>query len=327
MLGNFIIGLREGLEASLVVGILVAYLVRTDNRRRLPAVWLGVVVAIALSVVVGAMLTYTSATLSGSSQESFAGITSLAAVTFVTWMIFWMRRTSRFLSRDLQGKLAQALTMGTAALALTAFLAVGREGLETAVFLWSAIEATSDGAKPVIGASLGLVLAAVLGYLIYKRSVKLNLATFFKVTGAGLVVVAAGVLSYGVHDLQEGGLLPGLHSLAFDVTAHVPLSSWYGALLHGIIGFTPNTTWLQLAAFVGYVVPVMYLFFRKPRTSSSSTPAPSAAEAPAVATPPSTEAPPLAPTLPPMPPAAVAVGRAAARGRNTTARPTRAPSR
>jgi high-affinity iron transporter len=282
LLGNFLIGLREGLEAALVVGILVAYLVRTGHRDRLRPIWLGVLAAVVLSVGVGALLTYTSATLSGSAQETFAGVVSLVAITFVTWMIFWMRRTSRFLSRELQGKLDQALMMGTLALGLTAFLAVGREGLETAVFLWSAVEATSDGAKPLIGAALGLAVAVVLGYLLYRRSVRLNLATFFKVTGAGLVVVAAGVLSYGVHDLQEGGVLPGLESLAFDVTAQIPLSSWYGALLHGIIGFTPNTTWLQLAAFVGYLVPVMYLFFRKPKAA----PLPSAAVAPAVAAPP-----------------------------------------
>jgi high-affinity iron transporter len=287
VVGNFLIGLREGLEAALVVGILVAYLVRTGRRDRLAPVWLGVGVAVLLSIGVGAMLTYTSATLSGKDQESFAGVTSVVAVAFVTWMVFWMRRTARFLSRDLQGKLAEALTMGSLALALTAFLAVGREGLETAVFLWSAIEATSDGVKPVVGAALGLIVAVVLGYLIYRRSIRLNLATFFKVTGAGLVVVAAGVLSYGVHDLQEGGLLPGLNSLAFDVTDQVPLSSWYGALLHGIIGFTPNTSWLQLIAFVAYVVPVMYLFFREPAAPAT----PSAAEAPAVAAGPAARAP------------------------------------
>jgi high-affinity iron transporter len=290
VLGNFLIGLREGLEAALVVGILVAYLVRTGHRDRLAPIWFGVLTAVALSIGVGALLTYTSATLSGSAQETFAGIVSLVAITFVTWMIFWMRRTSRFLSRELQGKLDQALMMGTLALGLTAFLAVGREGLETAVFLWSAVEATSDGAKPILGAALGLLVAVVLGYLLYKRSVKLNLATFFKVTGAGLVVVAAGVLSYGIHDLQEGGVLPGLGSLAFDVTEQIPLSSWYGALLHGVIGFTPDTTWLQLIAFFAYLVPVMYLFFRKPK----STPVPSAAVAPAAVAPAATD--PTAPT-------------------------------
>jgi high-affinity iron transporter len=196
-------------------------------------------------------------------------------------MIFWMARAARSLSGELRGQIDSAAEGSWWALVLVAVLAVGREGLETAVFLWSAVEATSDGAKPVIGASLGLFVAVVLGYLLYRRSVRLNLATFFKVTGAGLVVVAAGVLSYGVHDLQEGGVLPGLGSLAFDVTAQVPLSSWYGALLHGVIGFTPDTTWLQLAAFVGYLVPVMVLFFRNPKAS----PAPSAATAPAAVAP------------------------------------------
>jgi high-affinity iron transporter len=279
VVGNFIIGLREGLEASLVVGILVAYLVRTGHRNRLPAVWLGVLVAVALSGAVGGLLTYGSATLSGPDQEAFAGATSLVAICFVTWMIFWMRRTSRFLSKELQGRLEQALAIGTTALAATAFLAVGRDGLETAVFLWSAIQATSDGVRPVIGAAAGLAVAVVLGYLIYKRSIRLNLATFFKVTGAGLIVVAAGVLSYGLHDLQEGNVLPGINALAFDVSRQVPLSSWYGALLHGIIGFTPDTTWLQLVAFFAYLVPVMLLFFAKPRTPAQ----PSAAEAPATA--------------------------------------------
>jgi high-affinity iron transporter len=201
---------------------------------------------------------------------------SLVAVVFVTWMVFWMRRTARSLKGELHGRLDTALTMGAGALVLTSFLAVGREGLETAVFLWSAIEAAGSGAEPLIGAALGLIVATVLGYLVYKRSVALNLATFFKFTGVGLIIVAAGVLSYGLHDLQEGGVLPGLSSLAFDVRDHVPLSSWYGALLHGVIGFTPDTTWLQLAAFVGYLVPVMVLFFRKPRASAlASTEQPS----------------------------------------------------
>jgi high-affinity iron transporter len=292
VVGNFLIGLREGLEAALVVGILVAYLVRTGRRDRLTPIWIGVGTAFLLSIGVGAMLTYTSATLSGKDQETFAGVTSIVAVTFVTWMIFWMRRTARFLSKELQGKVAEALTMGSLALALTAFLAVGREGLETAVFLWSAIEATSDGAKPLVGAGLGLIVAVILGYLVYRRSIRLNLATFFKVTGAGLVVVAAGVLSYGIHDLQEGGVLPGLNSLAFDVTEQVPLSSWYGALLHGIIGFTPNTSWLQLIGFFAYLVPGLVLFFHSPAEPATTGAAPSdATQPPAVADGPSTRAP------------------------------------
>jgi high-affinity iron transporter len=148
---------------------------------------------------------------------------------------------------------------------------VGREGLETAVFLWAAVEAAGSGVGPLAGAALGLVLAVVLGYLVYRRSVALNLSTFFKVTGAGLIVVAGGVLSYGLHDLQEGGVLPGLHSLAFDVREQVPLSSWYGSILHGVFGFTPDSTWLQTVAWLLYVIPVLILFFRR---STTATPAP-----------------------------------------------------
>jgi high-affinity iron transporter len=271
VLGNFLIGLREGLEAALVVGILVAYLVKTGNRRRLPAVWLGVGIALVLSITVGAVLQYGSASLTGKQQEAFAGWVSLGAVVFVTWMVFWMRRTARSISSDLRGRLDTALAMGTGALVLTAFLAVGREGLETAVFLWAAVEAAGSGVGPLAGAALGLVLAVVLGYLVYRRSVALNLSTFFKVTGAGLIVVAGGVLSYGLHDLQEGGVLPGLHSLAFDVREQVPLSSWYGSILHGVFGFTPDSTWLQTVAWLLYVIPVLILFFRR---STPATPAP-----------------------------------------------------
>ena len=280
MFANFLIGLREGLEASLVVGILVAYLVKTGNRDKLRPVWLGVGVAVALSAAFGAVLTYTSTELlsTGKQQEAFAGVVSVIAVGFVTWMIFWMRRTARFLKTELHDKLTTALAIGGLALAVTSFLAVGREGLETALFLWSAVQATGSTTAPLIGIALGLLVAVVLGYALYRRAVALNLAKFFTWTGAGLVVVAAGVLSYGVHDLQEGGLLPGLNSLAFDVSATMPLSSWYGSLLHGTIGFTPKTSWLQLIVFVGYVLPVMYLFFR-PSTTSPAAAAPATAPA------------------------------------------------
>ena len=274
MFANFLIGLREGLEAALVVGILVAYLVKTGNRDKLRPLWAGVAAAIVLSASFGAVLTYTSTELlsTGKQQEAFAGIVSVIAVGFVTWMIFWMRRTARFLKTELHDKLSSALAIGGLALAATSFLAVGREGLETALFLWSAVQATGSTAAPLGGIVLGLTVATVLGYLLYRRAVALNLAKFFTWTGAGLVLVAAGVLSYGVHDLQEGGLLPGLNSLAFDVSGSIPLSTWYGSVLHGTIGFTPKTSWLQLAAFVGYLVPVGYLFFRPARPSAAPAP-------------------------------------------------------
>ena len=198
MLANYLIGLREGLEASLVVSILVAYLVRVGRRDQLSVVGAGVGAAVALSVAFGAALTYTSTSLlqTGSSQEAFGGTCSLIAVALVTVMIFWMRRTARHLKTDLDHRLDAALEVGGLAVALTAFVAVGREGLETALFFWSAVQAAGSTATPILGFALGIATAVVLAWLLYRRSVKLNLARFFTWTGAALIVVAAGVLGY-----------------------------------------------------------------------------------------------------------------------------------
>ncbi|MFD4975492.1 iron uptake transporter permease EfeU [Streptomyces sp. NPDC058424] len=277
MFANYLIGLREGLEASLVVGILVAYLVKSGRRDRLAPVWAGVLTAAALSLAFGAVLTFTSSRMSFEAQEAFGGALSIVAVGFVTWMIFWMRRTARHLKVELQGKLDAALAMGTLALVLTAFIAVGREGLETALFIWAAVQATGQSTEPVIGAGLGLASAIVLGYLFYRGALKINLAKFFTWTGAALVVVAAGVLSYGVHDLQEAGVLPGLNDIAFDVSDAVPPSSWYGTLLKGTVNFSPASTWYEVAAWLAYVLPVMTVFFF-PSRAKTSAPAPAPAD-------------------------------------------------
>jgi high-affinity iron transporter len=259
---NYLIGLREGLEASLVVGILVAYLVRTDKRHWLVPVWLGVGTAVVASLGVGAALTFTSHELSFRAQEGFGGIMSIVAVAMVTGMVFWMRTQSRHLKDDLQGKLDMALRGGAVAVALLAFMSVGREGLETALFLWPALRAAGNGLGPAAGAVLGLLTAAVVGYLLYMRSVSLNLARFFRVTGALLIVVAAGVLAYGAHDLQEAGIIGGLHAVAFDVTRQIPPSSWYGTLLKGVFNFQGAPTWVELFVYFAYLVPTLLLFFR-----------------------------------------------------------------
>jgi len=273
VIANYLIGLREGLEASLVVSILVAYLVKSGRRDRLTPVWIGVLVAVALSLSFGALLTFTSGQLSFQAQEAFAGTLSIIAVGFVTWMVFWMRRTARSLSKELRGRLDAAVAMGTGALVVTAFVAVGREGLETSLFIWSAVQATGQSTEPVLGAVLGLLTSVVIGYLFYKGALRINLATFFKWTGALLIVVAAGVLSYGIHDLQEANILPGLNSLAFDVSNAILPSSWYGTLLKGTVNFTPATTWLQAIAWTAYIIPVFVLFLR-PSRSPAPAPAP-----------------------------------------------------
>ncbi|PWK64472.1 high-affinity iron transporter [Streptomyces sp. CG 926] len=281
MFGNYLIGLREGLEASLVVCILVAYLVKTGNSRRLPPVWAGVGIAVALSLAFGALLQFGSSTLTFQAKEALGGSLSILSVALVTWMVFWMRRTARHLKSELHGRLDAALAVGTGALVVTSFLAVGREGLETSLFIWTAVQATGDGVRPLVGALLGLATSVVLGWLFYRGALKINLAKFFRWTGAMLVVVAAGVLAYGIHDLQEADLLPGLHHLAFDISATIPPDSWYGTLLKGVFNFQPDLTLLQLTVWALYVVPVMFLFLAPERSVPAARPEPEPAGQPA----------------------------------------------
>ncbi|KRC54911.1 MULTISPECIES: iron uptake transporter permease EfeU [unclassified Nocardioides] len=279
MLANFLIGLREGLEAALVVSILVAYLVKSDRRELLPRIWAGVALAVGIALAFGAAPTFGPRGLTFEAQEAIGGTLSLVAVAFVTWMIFWMSTAARGLGADLRGQIDRAADAGRWSLALVAMLAVGREGLETALFLWAATQAgtrESVGSvtptwEPLVGALLGILVAVVLGYLIYRGAVRLNLSVFFTWTGAFLIVVAGGVLAYGFHDLQEAGILPGLHDLAFDVSDAIPPSSWYGTLLKGVFNFSPATTWLEALAWVLYVVPVGALFLFRTRLSRPRT--------------------------------------------------------
>ncbi|GIG28653.1 iron uptake transporter permease EfeU [Cellulomonas marina] len=271
MVANYLIGLREGLEAALVVGILVAYLVRTGRRDLLPALWAGVGTAVAVALAFGALLTFGPSRLTFEAQEAIGGSLSIVAVGLVTWMIFWMARTARHLKADLHHRLDDAVAAGRGAVVVMALLAVGREGLETALFLWAGAQATGRTTAPLLGAALGLATAVLLGWLLYRGAVRIDLRRFFSWTGVFLVLVAGGVLSYGVHDLQEAGVLPGLNSLAFDVSAAVPPTSWYGVLLKGVFNFSPATTWLEAAAWTAYVVPTLALFVRS--AWGGSTPA------------------------------------------------------
>ena len=267
MTAIYLIGLREGLEITLVVSILVAFLVKSDRRHLLKFVWAGVAAATLLSVGFAALLETGAARLSGPDQELFEAIASFTAVVFVTWMIFWMRRMARRIGSELRGKLEDAIKVGTFAVAAMAFLAVIREGLETSILFYAAAQGAED-AKPFIGLSLGLLTAVVLGWLIYASAVRINLGTFFTWTGALLVLVAAGIFKYGVHDLQESGVAPGLYDYAFDVSGALPPTAWYAELLRGMFNFTPQPTVLETAAWLGYGIPVLVLFLlpllRKP---------------------------------------------------------------
>lgn len=270
---NALIGLREGLEAALVVVILIAFLVKTDRRWALKYVWLGVGAAVGLSVVLGAVLTFGAQGLEHETQELIGGIASIVAVAFVTGMVFWMRAASSTISGELKGRLDRALDLGPLAVAAVGFVGVGREGLETAIFFFATTEAAGAGnVQPLLGWALGLGAAVALGVLIYRGAVRINLAKFFRYTGILLIVVAAGILAYGIHDLQEAGVLPGEDSVAFDISAVLQPGTWYAALLKGMFNITPVMSVLQVVAWVLYVGVVLALFLRPVRTERGVTP-------------------------------------------------------
>jgi high-affinity iron transporter len=281
---SYLIGLREGLEATLVVSILVAFLVKSEQRHFLRHVWAGVAVAVALSVAFGALLTYTSARLTFEQSELFEAIASTAAVVFVTWMIFWMRRMARRIARELREKLSEAIRMGPVAVVVMAFLAVAREGLETALLFFSAVQGATTSAGPLLAILGGIATAVAIGFVMYAGAVRVNLGRFFSWTGILLVLVAAGILKYGVHDFQEAGALPGLNTLAYDISGVLPPDTWYSALLAGMFNVTPTASVLEVVAWLAYAVPVLVLFLlpqRPAATPHASTSAPAPAPDPA----------------------------------------------
>ncbi len=276
MLANVLIGLREGLEAGLVVGILVAYLHKIGRRDVLPRLWIGIGGAIVLSLAVGAILTFGPSTLSFQAQEILGGSLSIVAVGMVTWMTFWMARHARGLSGELRAGVDRAVHGSAIALVILGVVSVGREGVETALFVWASVNAGANAALGFVGAVLGILVAVVIAYLIYRGFVRINLSRFFFWTGIFLIVVAAGVLAYGVGDLQESGLLPGITVHAYSVASVIPPTSWYGTLLAGLFNFNPEPTIAQVIVWVAYVAVTLFLFLRV-SLPSRATAAPSAA--------------------------------------------------
>jgi high-affinity iron transporter len=275
LFSSALIGLREGLEAALVVSILIAFLVKSDQRAALKWVWGGVAAALLICVGIGTVIAYTIGELRFEQQEIVGGSLSIMAVAFVTWMIFWMRSTARTIAAQLRGKLSDALAIGPVAVGVMALLAVGREGLETMAFFYANVRTAETGPdQPLIGFIIGITVAVVLGWLIYRGAIKFNLGKFFTYTGALLVFVAAGILGYGLHDLQEAGVLPGLNTLAFDLSSPMPEDSWYGALLKGLLNYSAQTTVLQAVVWVLYVTVVLTVFLWPRKLSAPAAPKP-----------------------------------------------------
>lgn len=257
MLPTFIIGLREGLEASLIVGIIAAFLIQRSERRALRPMWLGVGLAVALCLAVALILESVNHALPHKQQEGLATVLSLVAVAGVTYMVVWMKRHSRELKGSLEDGAESALASGsTWALVAMAFFAVLREGLETAVFLLAVFGNSTNPAATGTGAALGIALAVALGYAIYRGGIRINLGRFFRVTGFVLVLVAAGLLATAVHTGHEAGWIDSLQAQAIDLRWLVAPGSVRAALLTGMLGLQPVPTVGEASAWLLYAVPM-----------------------------------------------------------------------
>jgi high-affinity iron transporter len=255
-----------------IVTILIAFLVKSDRRDALKWVWFGVAAAIAMTVTVFLVIQFGENTISGLAAEAIAGIASLVAVAIVTTMVLWMKKASATISGELRGGMARALETGGLAVMTLAFLAVGREGVETALFMVGYAEA--ETLWPLAGLIVGVLIAIAIACGMYVGAVRINLAKFFSYTGVFLIIVAAGILSYGIGALQTVGWLPGLANKAFDITSWFNWSSWYGEAIQGIFNVTPTPTVLQLALWLAYLVIVLALFLRPLRKPAPTNDAP-----------------------------------------------------
>jgi high-affinity iron transporter len=277
MLPSFVIGLREGLEAALIVGIVAAFLVRQGRRDALRQVWLGVAGAVALCLGLGLVLDLLERSLPQREQEALETVIGLVAVALVTWMILWMRRHARGLKSGLESAAGAALARGsTRALVVMAFLAVLREGLETAVFLLATFQASLDRVSASIGAVLGIAAAALLGYALYRGGTRINLQRFFTLTSVVLVVVAAGLLMTAAHTAHEAGWVNVGQATALDLHWLVRPGTPWSSVVTGVLGIQPRPTVVEVAVWVAYLVPMLTLVLR----SAGRSPKPAQAAAP-----------------------------------------------
>jgi high-affinity iron transporter len=257
MIPTFVITLREGVEASLIIGIIAAFLVKEGRRDAMRQMWMGIAVAVVLCIGVAVLLEVVGQQLPQKEQEGLETVIGLIAVSAVTYMIVWMRRHARGIKAQLEGEAASALATGsTLALVGMAFLAVLREGFETSVFLLAAFQDSSDTTAAGAGAILGLVAAIAIGLGLYRGGVRINLTRFFRVTGIVLVFVAAGLLASAAHTAHEAGWISGLQGQAIDLSWLVQPGTVSGSLLTGMLGLQPAPTVIEAILYLGYVIPV-----------------------------------------------------------------------
>lgn len=258
-------GLREGVEASLIVGIILAYLAKTGNRHHFGKIFAGTAAALGISLVLGVVLFLTLGAFEAPYEQLFEATAMFLAAGVLTWMLFWMRRQARMVKGELQAAVDRVLTGGSAwGLAVLAFTAIIREGIETSLFLFGQATAAASGATSVLlGALIGLAIAAAIGYAIYVGARRINYGTFFRVTGLALIFIAAGLLSHAVHELIEIGVINVGTQTAFDISAILPHEgNTLGEFLNALLGYTSTPELLTLAVYLLYLVPVLYLYLR-----------------------------------------------------------------
>ena len=281
-LSGLLTGLREGVEAALIVSIILAYLAKTGNQRHFSTIWLGAGAAIAVSVVIGLILFVTIGGFEEPAEQIFEGFAMILAASVVTWMLFWMRRTAANIKGELHASVDRALVEGgVIGLAVLAFTAVIREGIETALFLMGqATAAGSEAISTLLGALVGLAIAVFIGFAIYRGARVLNLRTFFQWTGIALIFIAAGLLSHGIHEFVEAGWITIGTGTAFDISAVLPHEpdegslGVVGSILRALFGYTSSPEWITLIAWLTYVVVVLFLYTRpvRPADAKATTP-------------------------------------------------------
>ncbi len=276
MLVPFLIMLREGIEAALIVGIVGSYLTQTGRHSWMPAVWVGILLAIALSLFVGAALQLVSAQFPQKAQEAFEALVGIIAVVMLTSMVLWMRKAARSIKAGLHHSIDAALAGSTGqglALVAMVFAAVAREGLESVFFLLAIFQQSADAYAP-LGALLGVLAATAIGYAIYVGGVRLNLRRFFTWTGVFILIVAAGILAGSLRSLHEAGLWNSLQTVVVDLTEVLPVSSPLGSLLSGMFGYHDAPTVGEILLYIAFLATSLTLFLRP------LSPAPSAGHAP-----------------------------------------------
>ncbi len=270
-------GLREGVEAALIVSIILAYLAKTGNQRHFGRIWLGAGAAVVVSVVIGLVLFNTIGGLQEPAEQIFEGFAMLIAAGVVTWMLFWMRRTSANIKGELQAGVDRALVAGGIfGLTLLAFTAVIREGIETALFLMGqATAAGTEASSTLVGAIIGLLIAIGIGYALYRGAKVVNLRTFFNWTGIALIFIAGGLLAHGIHEFIEAGWITFGTSTAFDISGVLPHDpeagpmGVVGSILRALVGYTSTPEWITLVAWLAYVTIVLYLYTRPLRPAEA----------------------------------------------------------